>query len=56
MTDVINGKNKKRCASSKMVLPIFTQYLSGGTEALFRINLFPQQEAWFDDFIQINLL
>lgn len=56
MTDVINGKNRKRDARLKMVLPIFTQRLSAVAGYLFYKNGIWQNERRFKDFIQIELL
>lgn len=56
MTDVINGKNRKRDARLKMVLPIFTQRLSAVAGYLFYKNGIWQNERRFKDFIQIGLL
>lgn len=56
MTDVINGKNRKRCASLKVVLPIFTQHVSADAGYFFCENHFPQDEQRIANFIQINLL
>ncbi len=56
MTDVINGKNRKRRASLKVVLPIFTQHVSADAGCFFCQIDFLQYEQRFDNFIQINLL
>lgn len=44
MTDVINGKNRKPSASNKVVLPIFTQRLSGYSDTFFQKNLIKQND------------
>ncbi|KAA5940630.1 hypothetical protein F1543_20490 [Enterobacter cloacae] len=56
MTDVINGKNRKRRASLKVVLPIFTQQVSAGAGYLFCRNTFLQYEQRFGAINQIKLL
>ncbi|UNC50801.1 hypothetical protein D5067_0014880 [Enterobacter huaxiensis] len=56
MTDVINGKNRKRRASLKVVLPIFTQHVSADAGCFFCKTDFLQYEQRFENFIQINLL
>ncbi|PAO11891.1 hypothetical protein CIW60_06455 [Enterobacter roggenkampii] len=56
MTDVINGKNRKRRVTLKVVLPIFTQQVSAGAGCFFCINTFHQYEQRFDEINQINLL
>jgi hypothetical protein len=56
MTDVISGKNKKRRASLKVVLPIFTQDVSVTAGCLFFRKPFQQNEQRFASFIQIKLL
>ncbi|QBC03425.1 hypothetical protein EWI30_15640 [Enterobacter cloacae] len=56
MTDVINGKNRKRHASLKVVLPIFTQHVSARGGCFFCRNTFHQYEQWFARIYQINLL
>ncbi|ESM81646.1 hypothetical protein L380_03569 [Enterobacter roggenkampii MGH 34] len=56
MTDVINGKNRKRRVTLKVVLPIFTQQVSAGLGCFFCINTFHQYEQRFDAINQINLL
>ena len=56
MTDVINGKNRKRRVTLKVVLPIFTQQVSAGPGCFFCINTFHQYEQRFDAINQINLL
>jgi len=56
MTDVINGKNRKRRASLKVVLPIFTQHVSGDAGGFVCKTDFLQYEQRFENFIQINLL
>lgn len=56
MTDVISGKNRKRGASLKVVLPIFTQHVSADAGYLFCKNPVPQDEQRIANFIQINLL
>ncbi|AWC87057.1 hypothetical protein AM410_22590 [Enterobacter cloacae complex sp. FDA-CDC-AR_0164] len=56
MTDVISGKNRKRRASLKVVLPIFTQDVSVTDGCLFFRKPFQQNEQRFASFIQIKLL
>ena len=56
MTDVISGKNRKRRASYKEVLPIFTQHLSLKAGGLICRSLFQQNEQRFSEDIQINVL
>ncbi|AFP69465.1 hypothetical protein DP180_16550 [Enterobacter kobei] len=56
MTDVISGKNRKRRASLKVVLPIFTQHVSEGDGYFFCRNAFHQNEQRFEKIYQINLL
>ena len=56
MTDVINGKNRKRRVTLKVVLPIFTQQVSAGPGCFICINTFHQYEQRFDAINQINLL
>ena len=56
MTDVISGKNRKRHAGLKVVLPIFTQHVSAVGGYFFCENHFPQDEQRIANFIQINLL
>ena len=56
MTDVISGKNRKRHASLKAVLPIFTQHVSAGDGYFFCRNPFLQYEQRFATIYQIKLL
>lgn len=56
MTDVINGKNRKRRASLKVVLPIFTQYVSAEGGYFFCKSMCNQYERRFKSIYQINLL
>lgn len=56
MTDVINGKNRKRRASLKVVLPIFTQHVSAEGGRFFCKSICNQYERRFKSIYQINLL
>jgi hypothetical protein len=56
MTDVINGKNRKRRVSLKVVLPIFTQHLSAEGGGFFCESSFHQYEQRFKSIYQIKLL
>ncbi|RTM31002.1 hypothetical protein EKO14_05520 [Enterobacter bugandensis] len=56
MTDVINGKNRKRRASLKVVLPIFTQHVSAEGGYFFCKSMCNQYERRFKSIYQINLL
>ncbi|HCQ07917.1 MAG TPA: hypothetical protein DIU03_01590 [Leclercia adecarboxylata] len=56
MTDVINGKNRKRRAGYKVVLPIFTQRLRDRTSMKFSTTRHMQNEPRFVRINQIKLL
>lgn len=56
MTDVINGKNRKRRAGYKVVLPIFTQRLRRCGSMKCSMMLITQSEPRFVRINQIKLL
>ncbi|CAM6550251.1 hypothetical protein M2354_000668 [Leclercia adecarboxylata] len=56
MTDVINGKNRKRRAGYKVVLPIFTQRLRDRASMKFSTTRHMQNEPRFVRINQIKLL
>ncbi len=56
MTDVINGKNRKRRAGYKVVLPIFTQRLRGRASMKCSTGRYIQNEPRFVRINQIKLL
>ncbi|QCZ28757.1 hypothetical protein FFB58_06600 [Enterobacter sp. MF024] len=56
MTDVINGKNRKRRAGYKVVLPIFTQRLRPRYSMMCSITPLTQNEPRFVRINQIKLL
>lgn len=56
MTDVINGKNRKRRAGYKVVLPIFTQRLRVRASMKCSTTSTMQNESRFVGINQIKLL
>lgn len=51
MTDVINGKNRKRRVGNKVILPIFTQILSFFSSMIFSWTRLLQDEQRFSKII-----